>query len=89
MPNSRLQVRAPLLLPNGVRLVGAGMGKTALYFASMNNSMGNPKSLITNAEPGRFGLEDLDIYVLAFCKDGCSFSTPPFTRNPGLYLYIT
>ena len=62
----RFYVRAPLLLPNGVRLVGAGMGKTGLYFASMNNSESNPRSLITNAEPGRFGLEDMDIYVLAF-----------------------
>ena len=62
----RFYIRAPLLLPNGVRIVGAGMGKTALYFASMNNSQGNPRSLIMNSEPGRFGLQDLDIYVLAF-----------------------
>ena len=62
----RFYVRAPLLLPNGVRLAGAGMGKTGLYFASINNSTDNPRSFITNSEPGRFGLQDLDIYVLAF-----------------------
>ena len=62
----RYYVRGPLLLPNGVRLRGAGMGKTGLYFASMNASMSTPESLISNSQPGRFGLEDLDIYVLAF-----------------------
>jgi hypothetical protein len=45
----RFYVRGPLLLPNGVRLRGAGMGKTALYFASMNASMSTPRSLITNS----------------------------------------
>ena len=62
----RYYVRGPLLLPDGVRLRGAGMGKTGLYFASMNASTTTPRSLIMNSQPGRFGLEDLDIYVLAF-----------------------
>eukprot|EP01052_Picozoa_sp_SAG31_P022419 SAG31_NODE_1782_length_7281_cov_5.022139_8_plen_368_part_00 len=35
----RFYVRGPLLLPNGVRLRGAGMGRTGLYFASMNASV--------------------------------------------------
>lgn len=61
----RFYLRAPLLLPNGVLLSGAGMGKTALIFSNMNTTNA-PRSLISNAEPGRFGIQDLDIYVLAF-----------------------
>ena len=32
----RYYIKAPLLLPHNVRLVGAGMGKTALYFATQD-----------------------------------------------------
>ena len=32
----RYYMKAPLLLPHNVRLVGAGMGKTALYFATQD-----------------------------------------------------
>lgn len=63
----RFYVDPPLLLPDGVRLVGAGMGKSALYFRNLNRTNPDPPlALIANAGPGRFGVEDLDLYTLAF-----------------------
>jgi hypothetical protein len=41
------------------------MGKSAIYF-QFTNTTNTPTSLITNLERGRWGLEDIDIYVLAF-----------------------
>lgn len=72
-----IRKHAPLLLPNNVRLVGAGMGQTAIYFAS-NTISDVPYSMISNAVdmkdthdpkrglPGRWGMSDLDIYILSF-----------------------
>ena len=62
----RYYVTAPLLLPHNVRLKGASMGKTALYF-QFNNLVDVPQSFISNAANGtRYGVSDLDIYVLSF-----------------------
>ena len=72
----RYYVKAPLLLPHNVRLVGAGMGKTALYFATQDQGPGSdganaslpanysnaPSNMIAAAGPGRFGLEELDMW---------------------------
>ena len=60
----RYYLQAPLALPHNVRLIGAGMGKTAIYF-SANNQHDVPMHMIYNEGRGRYGVEDLDIYITA------------------------
>ena len=61
----RYYLQAPLALPHNVRLIGAGMGKTAIYF-SANNQHDVPMHMIYNVGRGRYGVEDLDIYITAY-----------------------
>jgi hypothetical protein len=48
----RYYLQAPFALPNNVRLVGAGMGKTALYF-SANNKHDAPMNFFYNDAPAK------------------------------------
>jgi hypothetical protein len=62
----RYYVSGPLLLPDNVRLQGAGMGMTALYF-QFSSLLDVPQSFVANADDAkRYGVSDLDIYILSF-----------------------
>eukprot|EP01044_Picomonas_judraskeda_P010861 COSAG03_NODE_1432_length_4089_cov_11.519298_5_plen_119_part_00 len=60
----RYYVSGALILPQNVRLIGAGMGKTAIYF-EFSDRFTVPESFI-DSEVGasRYGVADLDLYLL-------------------------
>ena len=82
----RWYLEGPLLLPDNVRLQGAGMDRTAIYFA-FRNASNTPSTMIGavhGTRPGdqiypraRFGVEDLAIYIVSHFESVIDIS--PYT----------
>ena len=82
----RWYLDGPLLLPDNVVLKGAGMDRTAIYFAfrSASNTPGTMIGAVHGSRPGdmmyprvRYGVEDLAVYVVSHFNSIIDIS--PFT----------
>ena len=58
----------PIIVPNGVTIVGAGSDLTALYFSYDNITTAPQVLLGPSAASNSWGIEDLSIYVLGFFR---------------------